>query len=246
MSSRLIPLFVGIGLWTGTLAAQSVETVRPGSKRLELQRLTPFADTARVVWTRNGETRDGPLQIETLRRVSDRGRTLWEHAIRIVGGRQGLDDTTWYDPRTLAPMAHHSHASDWTLTIAYFSPSAAGTIDSSGVVTRFEIPLGDGAFDPSAFHPVLRSLPFRPGAVFLLPTVSHENRMVRVDTVRVVGADTVHAGGEPVPVWRLDVAAAGRRVNYYVRQSDGRALAVVATPQPGLEMRILLPGVQVP
>ncbi|MEO8448534.1 MAG: hypothetical protein ABI647_02015 [Gemmatimonadota bacterium] len=226
------------------IAAQTVRRIAPGDVALNASRLHPHADTARIEWTRDGATRAGPAQIEELDHTVLDGKPAWRHRIRVEGGRFVIDDTTWYEAKTLRPIRHHSHGPAGYLTVDYSEHRAVGTLDSSGRVTRHDVDLPGGAFDPSTLHPMIRSLPLGPGAVFVYPVLSTDVWTVRSDTIRVEGADSVATGAGFVPTWRLAILAAGRRATYYVRQDDGLDLEVHVDVGPGTAMRIRKSGVK--
>jgi hypothetical protein len=224
--------------------AQTVHRFAPGDAVVDAGRLVPHADTARIEWTRDGQTRAGPIQIEELDRAVLEGRSAWRHRIRVEGGRSVIDDTTWYEAKTLRPIRHHSHGPAGYLTIDYAEHDARGTLDSSGRVTHHDVELPGGAFDPSALHPLIRTLPLGPGVAFVYPVLSSDSWTVRSDTIRVEGVDSVSAEAGVIPVWRVAILAAGRKATYYVRQRDGLDLEVRVELAPGTQMRILKTGVK--
>jgi len=243
VSSILVLISVALGT-SRSVAAQTVRRIAPGDATVNASRLRPHADTARIEWTRDGETRAGPKQIEELDHTVLDGKPAWRHRIRVEGGRFVIDDTTWYEARTLRPIRHHSHGPAGHLTVDYTGRRALGVLDSSGHVTRHDVDLPGGAFDPSALHPMIRSLPLGPAAVFVYPVLSTDEWIVRSDTIRVEGADSVATDAGFVSAWRVAILAAGRRATYYVRRDDGLDLKVHVDVGPGAAMRILKSGVK--
>lgn len=222
-----------------------VDPVRlsPGHPRVAADRISEGADTTRIWWTANGQTRPGPTQIESVRRVQRQGRRAIEHRIAVSGGRVALDDTTWYDARTLAPLAHRSHGNGRAFSLDYEAGQVRGSVVDSTGTTMIDVAVPEAVFDPSALHLVIRAVEFEPGATLLLPFFNHETRSVRLDTVAVEGSEALDTDGGPVPVWRLSVRAAGRRATYFVRKTDGHELKVEVRVGAG-EMRVLAPGVR--
>lgn len=152
-----------------------------------------------------------------------------------------LDDTTWYDPATLRPLAHRSHAAVRRFSLDYGSGSVHGSVEDSTGSHPFEVAVAD-VFDPSALHPILRSLTIE-RATYLIPRFNHETRSVREDSLLVEGEEELATDHGPVPVWRIVVVSGGQRATYYVRRSDGVELKAVVRFGDN-EMTIAHPGVK--
>lgn len=223
--------------------AQSPLMVAPG-RGFDPSRLHLRTDTAWITVVRDGEVRQGPLQIESIVRGSWAGRPALVHRIRVESPRMTMDDTTWYDPTTFAPLAHRSHGPR-TIALDYAGLRVTGMItDSTGASRPVDVTLAAPAFDPSALHAVLGSMVFRPGLTAELAMFSHEQLAVAPTRVAVLGKETLTTAAGSVEAWHLSVERAERRVEYWVRASDGVDLKVAVALGDGAAMRIAKGGVR--
>ena len=230
-------------LLPATAHAQAPLAVAPG-RGFDPSRLRLRADTARITIVRNGQESPGPLQIESIDRGSWQGRPALVHRIRVESPRMTMDDTTWYDPTTYAPLAHRSHGPR-TVVLDYTGLRVTGTItEGAGAARPVDVTLTTPAFDPSALHAVLGSMVFRPGLTAELAMFNHEQLAAVLTRVTVLGADTLTTTSGPVEAWHLAVESGGRRVEYWLRASDGVDLKVAADLGNGAVMRIAKGGVR--
>ena len=230
-------------LLPATAHAQSPLAVAPG-RGFDPSRLRLRADSARITILRNGQESQGPLQIESIDRGSWQGRPALVHRIRVESPRITMDDTTWYDPATYAPLAHRSHGPR-TIVLDYAGLHVTGAItDGAGAVRPVDVTLAAPAFDPSALHAVLGSIVFRPGLTAELAMFNHERLAVVPTRVAVLGTDTLTTASGPVEAWHLSVEIGERRVEYWLRASDGVDLKVAADLGNGTVMRIAKGGVR--
>lgn len=218
------------------------ERLVPGHARLAPARVADGTDTTWVSWTAGGQTRPGPLQIESIRRVTRDGVAAIEHRIAVRGGRSELEDTTWYDARTLAPLAHRSHGAQRAFVLDYGPGVVRGSMTGGPGAGAIDVALDGPVFDPSSLHAILRALRLEAGARFVVPFFDHEARAARLDTLIVTGEGTVATDQGPVPAWLVTVATPRQRARYQVRKSDGRELRIEVDAGGGT-MRMLARGV---
>lgn len=240
MSPRLH--FLSALLLLPTVAgAQAPLEVAPG-RGFDPARLHFRADTARIFVIRNGEERPGPLQIEAISRGSWRGEPAIIHRIRVESSRMTMDDTTWYDPVTYAPIAHRSHGPR-TIALDYDGLHVTGTIaDGDGPPRSVDMTLTAPAFDPSALHAVLGSIEYRPGLTAELALFNHEQLAIVPTKVTVIGKEMLRTDGGPVEAWHLSVQFGARTAQYWIRAADGVDIKTVAEAGNGVSMLIAKGG----
>lgn len=237
MLSRIVLLAVAALPLLDTVA------IVPGSAMLDAARIGASTDTTNMTFIRNGEERAGPMQVESTRQVQRNGVEVFEHRIVVVGpsGRAFIDDTTWYNATTLAPIAHRSHGPRRTFSLDYTPGRVTGTMTDSSGSHPFDVPLAQPVFDPSTLQSIVRALPLAEGKRFAVPLFNHEKQDVEVDTLAVTGSASVDTDRGAVPAWVLAIITADRQATYYVAKDDGRELKVVVTWAGG-EMRVLHTG----
>ncbi|HEU4570506.1 MAG TPA: hypothetical protein VFS07_08040 [Gemmatimonadales bacterium] len=234
LSTLLLPAAAG---------AQEVALVAPG-RGFDPARFRPFTDTVTLSWVQDGALRAGPLQIEAAWRGTRDGRAAIVHRIRVESPRGAMDDTTWYDPTTFAPLAHRSHGPR-TITLDYAAGRVRGVVvDPDRTRHDVDTALAEPAFDPSAIHTVFRAIPWRPGYAADVAFFSHEALGVARRRVEVVGADTLATVRGPVPAWRVAVHFDDRVITYWLSQRDGADLKVETEVRPGVVMRGTQGGVR--
>ncbi|HVX89088.1 MAG TPA: hypothetical protein VG940_09190 [Gemmatimonadales bacterium] len=166
------------------------------------------------------------------------------HRIRVESARMTMDDTTWYDPATYAPIAHRSHGPR-TLVLDYDGLHVTGSItEGQGPARPIDVTLPSPAFDPSALHAVFGSIPWRPGLAVELAMFDHEELAVVPTWVRVVGKEELATDAGPVDAWHLAVTKGERTVQYWLRAADGVDLKVTLEMGNGAAMRIAKGGVR--
>ncbi len=219
--------------------------VVPGSPMLDPSRVRETTDTTNMFFTRDGQERGGPMQVESTRRMTRDGVAAFEHRIVVYapGGRAFIDDTTWYNAATLAPIAHRSHSTNRTFSVDYAPGHVTGFLKDSAGTHAIDVALPQPVFDPSELQSLVRSLPVKVGTAFALPLFDHQKYGVQVDTLVVEGADEVDTEAGKVAAWRLTLATADRKATYYLSQDTGRELKVLVTWAGG-QMRVVGTGVK--
>ena len=222
-----------------------VIAVAPGSAMLDASRVGETTDTTNLFFTRDGQERAGPMQIESTRRTTRDGVSVFEHRIVVLapGGRPFMDDTTWYHATTLAPIAHRSHSTRRSFSIDYAPGRVTGFLKDSAGTHAVDVALAQPVFDPSELQSLVRSLPVKEGTSFVVPVFDHQTYGIQVDTLVVEGADEVETTSGKVAAWRLGLATADRKATYYLAQDTGRELKVLVTWAGG-QMRVLGTGVK--
>lgn len=220
-----------------------VTQLGPGNPLLRPDRIRQGTDTSYIAIQRDGQERPGPMQVEAIRRTARKGQEVFEHVIVVDGGRFRMDDTTWYDSRTLAPLAHRSHGPGRTFSLDYAPGRVTGSMTDSAGAHPIDVALPSTAFDPSSMHAVFRSLELAPGQRYAIPMFNHEKRAIVTDTLAVEGEDIVDTDQGKVAAWRLTMATPDRRATYYVSRADGRDLKVIVTWAGG-ELRVRHSGVK--
>lgn len=222
-----------------------VVVVAPGSAVLDATRIAETTDTTNMFFSRNGQERSGPMQIESTRRRTRDGVPVFEHRIVVLapGGTPFMDDTTWYHATTLAPIAHRSHSTRRSFSVDYAPGRVTGFLKDSAGTHPIDVALAQPVFDPSELQSLVRSLPVKVGASFALPLFDHQTYGVQMDTLVVEGADEVDTESGKVVAWRLGLATADRKATYYLAQDTGRELKVLVTWAGG-QMRVVGTGVK--
>jgi hypothetical protein len=226
-------------------ALSDVIAVAPGSAVLDASRVRESTDTTNMFFTRDGQERGGPMQIESTRRMTRDGAAVFEHRIVVLapGGRAFIDDTTWYNASTLAPIAHRSHSTNRSFSIDYAPGRVTGFLKDSTGTRPIDVTLAQPVFDPSELQSLVRSLPIKVGTAFALPLFDHQKYGIQVDTLVVEGAAEVETDGGKVAAWRLGLTTADRKATYYLAQDTGRELKVDVTWAGGA-MRVVGTGVK--
>jgi hypothetical protein len=223
--------------------AQDVVTVAPG-RGFDPALLAWRDDTSRIVITTDSTARQGPLQLEAISRGAWRGRPAIVHRIRVESPRMTMDDTTWYDPSTFAPLAHRSHGPR-TVTLDYAGTHVTGRIvERDGSSRILDLTLSRPAFDPSEIHAVLGSVAWHAGERAELATFDHESLTVVPTLVEVEGRDTVQTVAGPAEAWRMAITFGSHRATYWLRVTDRVDLKVESEFVPGTVMHIVKAGVR--
>ncbi len=217
--------------------------VAPGSALLQPSRVLDGDDTTHMSFTRNGETRAGPMQVESTRRAMRDGVPVIEHRIVVSGGRFHMDDTTWYSAATLAPIAHRSHGPGRLFSIDYAPGRVTGFLKDTAGTHPIDVTLAQPVFDPSELQSLLQALPLEVGSAFVIPLFDHQSYGVQMDTMVVAGAAQVETDGGMVDAWKLVLRTADREATYYLAKADARELKVTVTWAGG-EMQVLGSGVK--
>ena len=225
-------------------ALTDVVDVVPGSAMLDASRIHETTDTTNMYFTRDGEERAGPMQVESTRRTMRNRVAVFEHRIVVIGGgRTFIDDTTWYHATTLAPIAHRSHSTNRSFSIDYAPGRVTGFLTDTAGTHPIDVVLAQPVFDPSELQSLVRSLPVKVGTSFVLPLFDHQKYGIQADTLVVEGADEVETESGKVMAWRLGLATADRKATYYLAQDTGRELKVDVTWAGG-QMRVVGTGVK--
>lgn len=221
-----------------------IVTVTPGSPLLDASRVRESSDTTNMFFSKGGPERPGPMQVESTRRTTRDGMAVFEHHIVVIGGgRAFIDDTTWYNASTLAPIAHRSHSAGRDFSIDYAPGKVTGSLRDSSGTHPIDVALSQPIFDPSELQSLVRSLPVKVGTSFVLPLFDHQKYGIQVDTLVVEGEDEVDTDSGKTPAWRVTLATADRKATYYLAKDTGRELKVVVTWAGG-QMRVVGAGVK--
>ena len=222
-----------------------IVAVAPGSAVLDASRVGETTDTTNMFFSRDGQERGGPMQVESTRRTTRNGVPVFEHRIVVLapGGRPFMDDTTWYHATTLAPIAHRSHGTNRSFSIDYAPGRVTGFLEDTAGTHPIDVTLAQPVFDPSELQSLVRSLPVKVGTSFILPLFDHRTYGIQMDTLVAEGADEVETESGMVAAWRLGLATADRKATYYLAQDTGRELKVLVTWAGG-SLRVIGTGVK--
>lgn len=219
--------------------------VAPGSAILQASRVHEGSDTTHMFFTRDGQERAGPVQVESTRRITRNGASVLEHHIVVNApdGRPFIDDTTWYDAATLAPIAHRSHSTRRSFSIDYAPGRVTGFLKDTAGTHPIDVVLTQPVFDPSELQSLMQALPLKVGAAFVLPLFDHQKYGIQVDTIVVAGSEQVETNAGMVDAWKLELSTADRQATYFMAKEDARELKVLVTWAGG-SMRVLGQGVK--
>lgn len=219
--------------------------VAPGSAVLQPSRVHEGADTTHMFFTRDGQERAGPMQVESTRRTTRNGVNVLEHRIIVSApdGRPFIDDTTWYEAKTLAPVAHRSHSTRRSFSIDYAPGRVTGFMKDTAGTHPIDVALAQPVFDPSELQSLLQALPLREGAAFVIPLFDHQAYGIQVDTVVVTGTAQVETETGMVDAWKLQLTTADRQATYFMAKEGLRELKVLVTWAGGA-MRVVGQGVR--
>ncbi|MCU0622802.1 MAG: hypothetical protein MUF53_02925 [Gemmatimonadaceae bacterium] len=222
------------------------DTVRPGDPRVDARRLRPAQDTADWLVETRGERRVvGRFDDRLMRgRLGDQAAIV--RVLAVTSGTATLVDSSWSDPRTLAPLAHRSRQPTRSLEVRWVGDAVQGAIlPAGGAHLGRDSVLGLRTFDSSNWDLVIRSLDLAPGVTRVFPVYDVDAR-VRWYRARVRG-DSLVGGRRAFVVeaelgtswaWVL-VDAATRRV-YEQRMGNPQApMRVVPATAEGTARRQL-------
>lgn len=232
-------------LLTAAAAAplEAQETVRPGHPSLRLDRLQPGTDSLRVWRITGDDRRRGPLQIQSIERITRGGEELLRLAFTLESERGNLYDTTTFRLPSLAPVRHVSRpdpGGPWrTLEVRYGDGIVEGTVTPPDSASRsLEATLEAPVFDPGVGQILLAILPLAAGYEARVPMFSHEALEAELYTYRVIGEGVAVFRGDTVDIWKVEMSLpSGRSFDTTVEKSTGRF--VRGETRLGPDMRVV-------
>lgn len=241
--ASLAATVAAIGCLAAPAALAGQQTVRPGDPSLRLENLRERVDSTRV-WRISGEERrKGPLQIQTVERIEDRGEELLRVTFTLESERGGLYDTTTLRLPSLAPVAHKSRPAPggpWrSLDVTYGDGTIAGTVAPPDSAARsFEVAVREPVFDPGVMNVLFAVLPLEVGYEARIPVFSHEAREVEHHGIRVTGEGERPFRGDTVEVWEVEmVLPSGPTFRASIDKETGKL--VRGEVRLGPEMRVV-------
>ncbi len=208
---------------TAIMLAVAVSLGMPDGERLIDDRAcyTIFAPT-------NSGDRPIGNTLQTVERVNQRGRALWQITVhqRLSNGKFDLRDEFELDGKTFLPLRlkttlnQKPHAD-----LVYAKGRVTGFhIDRTGVKHRVDRALGGPIWDGNLFGLTFATLPLSRGAHFRLPYFQYD-RGVGMFTVTVTGSEKIGTPGGTVDAWVLDAGPnVSQRLVYFIEKDNRREL----------------------
>ncbi len=184
-----VDLWVGTDIVDGSLLEEGVETITNSI-------------------TRAGETSEGPISWEELQVVWQNGKSILRHTSTVSrNGTLVVQDTTFYDAATLAPLSHYSvHTGRRTLHIWYGEDRVTGTRTmTDGTEEQVNVALERKAYDPSSLLLLTRALPLEEGFGASFPMFDHENLTVKMMSIWVVGKEWIETSDGGTEAWKVSI-----------------------------------------
>lgn len=154
------------------------DTVWPGDPRVDARRLP--VTRARFDWRvdQNGTTRTIGTFDDQLVAAPRDGRATLQRVLAVTTGTATLVDSSWSDPRTLAPIAHRSAQPARRLAVEWVGDAVRGGITpANGVAQPRDSVLGLRTFDSSNWDLIIRALDLAPGRVRHFPVYDVDSRV---------------------------------------------------------------------
>jgi hypothetical protein len=185
--------------------------------------------------------------LQTVERVSQRGRAIWQITVhqRLSNGKFDLRDEFTLDGKTLLPLRlkttlnRKPHAD-----LVYVKGRVTGFhIDRTGAKHRVDRPLGGPIWDGNLFGLTFATLPLSQGARFQVPYFQYD-RGFGMFTVTVTGSEKIRTPAGTVDAWVLDAGPSpSQRLVYFIEKDDRRELGYRSS-QGGQRLGGLCHGLQ--
>lgn len=184
------------------------------------------ADTLYVVQTIGGTRDTIATSVQTMRRVTEGGRELWEVEYVFSSAAGSVTDTTTFDAATLLPHTQRRVAADRRIEVDYAGAEVrirrlqAGVEGPPAEVRRYPQPV----FAGSVMDVVYRALPLADGYRARVPFAVPESDQTWWFDVHVTGPQAVETRDGPVQAWRVEAGAAGATPDVFWISRDRRVL----------------------
>lgn len=200
----------GSAAGTATPAAPPVtgDTVYPGDGRVDARRLATGTEQVAMTLERAGQpTRRMGSATDWLGTTTLEGRPALVRVNAVTQGTATLVDSTWSDPRTLAPFRHRSQQPGRRLEVDWTGAAVrARVVPASGAAVVKDSAWRVATFDSGNWELLVRALDLAPGVRRVLPVYDTDN-LVQWYVATV--SDSTVVDGKPAWVVSATLAKAG-------------------------------------
>ncbi len=215
------------------------DTLYPGDTRVDARRLVSGSSERVMTVERAGQpVRALGSSVDVLGAVTFNGAPALLRVGSVQRGTATLIDSTWSDPRTLAPLRHASVQPARRLFVEWTGAVIRGRVEpTTGAPIRKDSTFAVPSYDSSNWELVIRAMDLGVGVRRVLPVYDVDG-LLQWYVVRVV--DTTSVDGRAAWIVKADLGVAG--VATMTIEQASRRLALVEVPMGQATLKMAPPG----
>jgi hypothetical protein len=197
--------------------------------------LQPSVDTIQVTVEMPGRVIPFATAIESLRRVSRRGRVVWEQTYQWIGNDGSRTaDTLWFNAATLAPIENHRHNGIHDAVTTFSGTGARSrTTPRGGSEQVNDTSISGPLYASGELDALIRTAPLAPGFGAEYTLYYGPPNPVRRASFHVVRSERILTrAGASVDCWVVDAPLSEGLNTYYVSKQDRTVIRLVNHEDP--------------
>lgn len=173
--------------------------------------------------------------------VNDSGKPSLLRVSVFRMGERAIIDSMLTRRNDLAGVWEVSHQPTKDMRLNFNGARVTGAVTTTnGKVDTVDASMAEPAYNSSDTDIIVASLPFKPGLKLALPIYIYEQNGLVVDTVNVVGRESLTLGSSTRPVWRVEKKNGTTVTTYWIDADTREALRTDITyPTRGTTLRII-------